>query len=108
MVKASGVMHADETGWRINGQTHWLWAFSTQYATYDMIDKSRASPVVLRKNSDCNRSVDGAKTQAILMSVFQTLKNNANVTKTIVNALHHFLKTKKLPSLAQAIKNSAE
>jgi hypothetical protein len=65
--------------------------------------------VVMRKNSYCNRSVDGAKTQAILMSVFQTLKQrNANVTKTIVNALHHFLKTKKLPSLAQAIKNSAE
>ncbi|MCL2118197.1 MAG: transposase [Planctomycetaceae bacterium] len=65
--------------------------------------------VVMRKNSDCNRSVEGAKTQAILMSVFQTLKQrNANVTKTIVNALHHFLKTKKLTSLAQAIKNSAE
>ena len=42
------------------------------------------------------------------MSVFQTLKQqNANVIKTTVNALHHFLKTKKLPSLAQAIKNSA-
>ena len=30
--------------------------------------------VVMRKNSYCNRSVEGAKTQAILMSVFQTLK----------------------------------
>ena len=259
-VKSSGVMHADETGWRINGKTHWLWAFSTQYATYYMIDRSRASPVVLRffkkafagilvtdfwgaynaivcagkqkclvhllgdlkkvakygdksddwptfakrlkrilrdamrlvatsattrgrrqtleitkyerlcagiekrmtqliasswtnkeakrlvkrlrrhrdelfvflyhadvpfdnnhaertirnavvmrKNSYCNRSLDGAKTQAILMSIFQTLKQrNANVTKTIVTALRHFLKTKKLPTLAQSIENLAE
>jgi transposase len=253
MIKSSGVMHADETGWRINGKTHWLWAFSTQNATYYMIDRSRASPVVLRffkkafkgilvtdfwgaynalvcaakqkcfvhllgdlkkvakygdksddwpvfakrlkrilrdamrlsgkrqtlkkakyerlcerieqrmtqlidtpwtnkeakrlvkrlrrhraelfvflyhadvpfdnnhaertirnavvmrKNSYCNRSADGAKTQAVLMSVFQTLKQqNANVTKTIVNALHHFLKTKKLPTLKQSLENSAE
>ena len=46
MVKASGVMHADETGWRINGQTCWLRAFSTQHTTNDVIDRSRASPVV--------------------------------------------------------------
>jgi len=38
--------------------------------------------VVMRKNSDCNRSKVEAKTQAMLMSVFQTLKQrNANVTK---------------------------
>jgi hypothetical protein len=48
MVQSSGVLHADETGWRINGKTHWLWAFTTQNATYYVIDKSRASPVVLR------------------------------------------------------------
>ena len=65
--------------------------------------------VVMRKNSYCNRSADGAETQAILMSVFQTLKQrNANVTKTIVNALYQFLKTKKLPTLAQLLENSAE
>jgi len=200
MVKTSGVLHADETGWRVNGKTHWLWAFTTQNATYYVIDKSRASPVVLRffkkafagilvtdfwgaynaivcagkqkclahllgdlkkvakykdksedwpvfakrlkrhrdelfvflyhvnvpfdnnhaertirnavvmrKNSYCNRSTDGAETQAILMSVFQTLKqNNANVTKTVVNALHHHLETKKLSNLNQLLKISAE
>jgi hypothetical protein len=47
MVKASGVLHADETGWRVNGKTHWLWVFTTQTATYYLIDQSRASRVVL-------------------------------------------------------------
>ena len=57
---------------------------------------------VMRKTGYCHRSADGAETQAVLMSVFQTLKQrNANVTKTVVHALHHFLKTKKLPTLKQ-------
>jgi hypothetical protein len=253
MIKKSGVLHADETGWRVNGKTFWLWAFTTKNGTYYVINKSRASPVVLkffkkafagilvtdfwgaynaivcagkqkclahllgdlkkvakykdkskdwptfskrlkrllrdamrlrgrcqtleegkyeqlcgclekrltqlietpwenaqacrlikrlkrhreelfvflyhkevpfdnnhaertirgavvmRKNSYCNRSKTGAETQAVLMSIFQTLKQqNANVTKTIVNAMHQLLTTKKLPTLAQSIKNSAE
>jgi len=63
----------------------------------------------MRKNSWLHGSTDGAETQAILMSVFQTRKhNNANVTKTITNALHHCLETKKLPNFNQSIKNSAE
>jgi len=63
----------------------------------------------MRKNSYCNRSKAGAETQAMLMSVFQTLKQrNANVTKTIVNALHQLLTTKKLTTLTQSLKNSAE
>ena len=44
-----------------------------------------------------------------LLGVFQTLKQqNANVTKTIVNALHQFLTTKKLPTLKQPLENSPE
>ena len=63
--------------------------------------------VVMRKNSDCNRNVDGAKTQAILMSALQTFKQqNASVTKIIVNTLHLFLTTKKLPTLASLLENS--
>ncbi len=26
--KKSAHLHADETGWRVNGQTHWLWCFT--------------------------------------------------------------------------------
>jgi len=44
--KASGVLHADETGWRVSGKTHWLWCFTTRNATYYMIDRSRGSPAL--------------------------------------------------------------
>ncbi|MBW1716056.1 MAG: IS66 family transposase [Deltaproteobacteria bacterium] len=46
MVATSAVLNADETGWRINGVTHWLWCFATQTFCYYVIDKSRGSPVV--------------------------------------------------------------
>ena len=72
-------------------------------------ERTICNAMVMRKNSNCNRSVDGAATQAILMSAFQTLKQrNAHVTATIVKALRHFLTTKKLPTLKNVLENSAE
>jgi len=46
--KSSAVLHADETGWRVNGKTHWMWCFTNGDVTYYVIDRSRASPVVRR------------------------------------------------------------
>jgi len=46
--KHSGVLHADETGWRVNGQTNWLWCFTTKNATFYMINRSRGSPALSR------------------------------------------------------------
>jgi transposase len=37
----AGVLHADETGWRVEGQTWWLWCFATTDATLYLIDESR-------------------------------------------------------------------
>jgi len=45
-VKESGVLHADETGWRESGKTRWLWCFTTKQATYYMIHQSRGSPAL--------------------------------------------------------------
>lgn len=45
-ISTSAVLNADETGWRLNGVTHWLWCFTTQNLCYYLITKSRASPVV--------------------------------------------------------------
>jgi hypothetical protein len=41
-----GVLCADETGWRLNGITHWLWCFTTKTLCYYLITKSRGSPVI--------------------------------------------------------------
>jgi len=45
-IAQSAVLAADETGWRLNGMTHWLWGFATSTFCYYRITKSRASPVV--------------------------------------------------------------
>jgi transposase len=42
----SAVLHADETGWRVDGKTHWLWCFTTTDLTYYMIDRSRGGPAL--------------------------------------------------------------
>jgi hypothetical protein len=44
--KKAAVLHADETGWRIEGQTCWLWCFATARTCYYMIDASRGSPAL--------------------------------------------------------------
>jgi transposase len=43
---SSAVLHGDETGWRVNGRTHWLWCFGNSEVTYYMIDRSRGSPAI--------------------------------------------------------------
>ena len=56
--------------------------------------------VIMRKNSLCNRSDNGAKTQGLLMSIYRTLKlRGHDPTATIAAALRELLKTGKLPPL---------
>ncbi len=45
-IRTSAVLHADETGWRVNGVTFWLWAFATRQYCYYLIDRRRGSSVV--------------------------------------------------------------
>lgn len=42
----SAVLHADESGWRVNGKTHWLWCFANPDLTYYMIDRCRGGPAL--------------------------------------------------------------
>lgn len=44
--RGSAVLHADETGWRVNGQTCWLWCFANHQVCYYMIDRTRGSPAL--------------------------------------------------------------
>jgi transposase len=47
MVQEAGFIHADETGWRVNGKTHWLWCFCNKLIAYYVIDRSRGAQVAL-------------------------------------------------------------
>jgi len=56
--------------------------------------------VIIRKNSYGNRSARGADTQAVMMSIYRTLKQRGHdPLTTITTALAEYLKTGKLPSL---------
>jgi transposase len=44
----SAVLHGDESGWRVNGKTHWLWCFTTPHLTYYMIDRCRGAPALMK------------------------------------------------------------
>jgi transposase len=60
--------------------------------------------VIIRKNSYANRSEEGADMQAVLMSVFRTLKQRGhNPLQTIVSALRTYVQTGKLPPLPNKV-----
>jgi len=44
--RAGAVLHADETGWRVNGLTWWLWCFANKSTCYYLIDRSRGRPAL--------------------------------------------------------------
>jgi transposase len=46
--KKSAYLHADETGWRVHGQSCWLWCFANHQNCYYLIDRCRGSPVLQR------------------------------------------------------------
>lgn len=46
VLRTSDVVHADETGWRINGKNVWCWCFSNPTLAVFLIDRSRSAAVV--------------------------------------------------------------
>ncbi len=56
--------------------------------------------VIIRKNSQSNRSDEGAAAQTILMSIYRTLRlRSLNPTGTIAHALRTYLTSGQLPPL---------
>lgn len=45
-MRASKVIHADETGWRIDGRNAWTWVFTQPLLTLFVTDKSRGGKVI--------------------------------------------------------------
>lgn len=44
----AAVLNADETGWRVEGKTWWLWCFAADDCTYYLLDRSRGHPALQR------------------------------------------------------------
>ena len=55
--RAGAVLHADETGWRVAGQTWWLWCFCTPDTCCYLIDPSRGSPALQKFFTQAFRGV---------------------------------------------------
>jgi hypothetical protein len=56
--------------------------------------------VIIRKNTHGNRSQRGADCQAVLMSIYRTLKQRGhNPLQTITNALIEYVSTGRVPAL---------
>lgn len=47
-LRAGRYVNADETGWRVGGVNHWLWALTNPDCTLYQVDKRRSSAVVRR------------------------------------------------------------
>lgn len=45
-MKEAKVIHCDETSWRVDGKTYWVWCIASQTATFFMIERSRGSPAL--------------------------------------------------------------
>ena len=45
-LKKGSFIHADETGWKVNGKNHWNWKFSNKKVCVSHIDQSRGQKVV--------------------------------------------------------------
>ncbi len=60
--------------------------------------------MIARKNSYANGSEGGAETQAVLMSVFRTLKQRGyNPVAAITEAVRGYLQTGQLPALSAKV-----
>jgi transposase len=46
VLRASEVVHSDETGWKVAGQAAWLWVFTNTHVTVYVIEPSRAHRVI--------------------------------------------------------------
>ena len=51
LLRESPVVHADETGWRINGKNVWAWCFSNPKLAVFLIEQRRNAKVVRRSGS---------------------------------------------------------
>jgi len=66
-LRQSRFIHADETGWNVNGKNQWLWKFSNKKVCVSHIDESRGQKVV--------EKIIGEQYNGVLISDFLSAYN---------------------------------
>ncbi len=56
-IRGSPQVHADETGWRLDGEKSWVWAFVNERLAYYTVDRSRGRKVVRGVLTDAFKGV---------------------------------------------------
>ena len=79
-------IHADETGWRVNGDNYWLWKFSNKKICLSHIDPSRGQAVVDK--------IIGDTYNGVLISDFLSAYNKIE-TKSKQRCLVHIMRDLK-------------
>lgn len=82
-LKEGPFIHADETGWSINGVNHWLWKFSNKRICISHIDRERGQAVV--------EKMLGKKYLGVLISDFLSAYNKIEA-KAKQRCLVHILR----------------
>ena len=82
-LKKGPFIHADETGWPVNGTNHWLWKFSNKKICYSHIDKGRGQKVV--------ENILGKNYLGVLISDFLSAYNKI-ITKAKQRCLAHLFR----------------
>lgn len=52
-IKTGAIIYADETGWRVKGELHWLWVFGNKNSSFYWADKSRGGGVIEKILGTC-------------------------------------------------------
>ena len=85
-LKKSPFIHADETGWSLDGDNYWLWKFSDKRICFSHIDKGRGQKVV--------EDILGKDYDGVLISDFLGAYNKIH-TKAKQRCLVHLLRDLK-------------
>jgi hypothetical protein len=82
-LKEGPFIHADETGWKVDGSNYWLWKFSNKRIAYSHIDKGRGQKIV--------EDILGKNYWGVLISDFLSAYNKI-ITKAKQKCLAHLFR----------------
>ena len=111
---------ADETGWRIRGQLHWLWVFANKDSTYYWVDPSRGSDVVNRLLGDIFSGIliaDGwvgynqlvvSDRQTCMSQIFRKIRKYIDAYPQYRSLLQFYLKLRRILRDAKKLKAHCE